>query len=92
MTLYKYEFKCDQKKAGYGGPWLSLNIPVTVVAGDWEEASSKAKGSLPPARRDTDGWVTFTETITEVEEKEPEPKPYPFEKIRNRPFRMRGIA
>ena len=67
MTQYTYVLSADQHTSGYNGKWLNLDIPVTVVAGDYEEAKQEALSILPPPRTDTNGWRFFMKSITRYE-------------------------
>lgn len=92
MTRYRYVLKADQHTSGYGGKWLNIDTPVTVIAPDFEEAERKARALLSPSRSDTNGWKFF---VSSVEELEPEPEVVPAPHFPEMPlrtkFRLKGV-
>ena len=94
MTEYTYVLHADQRTSGYNGKWLNLDISVTVVAGDYEEAKKEALRILHLPRTDTTGWRFFLKSVTRYEPPFPPPAEPPVVEWAERPsprFRKRGI-
>lgn len=95
MTKYTYVLKADRPKYRDGTGWMNLDVPVTVVAEDYEAAKEEALRILskPPS---SSGWSFWTQSITPYEEPWPPPytpDPYSLETVTQsaKKFRLRGV-
>lgn len=73
MTKYTYVLKADQQTGGYHNRYLGMDIPVTVVAENYEEAKEEAIRVLPPIKSGAASWAFWSNGISVYEEPFPPP-------------------